>query len=272
MPSATAGPPTNSRSNPTGVSHARHHQPRQWHPRDQLARPPVNALNLELLRALRAAIDDSVRDGVRGIVLSGAKGLFSAGVDVPALLARDRAGVREYWRELFSLCGTLARAPIPLVAAITGHSPAGGAVLALFCDYRVMAEGPYRIGLNEVQVGLIVPEAIQLALRRVVGTYRAERLLVSGAMLDAADALACGFVDELTGVDQVTTRALHWLGELLALPPHAMLATRTLAPRRSRRRLCRSGCPAAGRLHRCVLPSTDAGSAAAIGDATQNQK
>ena len=195
----------------------------------QLARPPVNALNLELLRVLRSAIDESVRDGVRGVVLSGAKGLFSAGVDVPALLARDRAGVREYWRELFAVCGTLACAPIPLVAAITGHSPAGGAVLALFCDYRVMAEGPYRIGLNEVQVGLIVPEAIQLALRRVVGTYRAERLLVSGAMIEAAEALACGFVDELTGVDQVTTRALHWLRELLALPAHAMLATRTLA-------------------------------------------
>ena len=195
----------------------------------RLARPPVNALNLELLQALRKAIDDSVRDDVRGIVLSGAPGLFSAGVDVPALLQRDRAGVREYWREFFALCGTLARAPIPLVAAITGHSPAGGAVLALFCDYRVMAEGPYRIGLNEVQVGLIVPESIQLALRRVVGTYRAERLLVAGAMIEAGEALACGFVDELTGVDQVSTRALHWLGELLALPSHAMLATRKLA-------------------------------------------
>lgn len=195
----------------------------------QLARPPVNALNLELLRALRKAIDDSVREGVRGIVLSGAQGLFSAGVDVPALLQRDRQGVLDYWREFFALCGSIARAPIPLVAAITGHSPAGGAVLALFCDYRVMAEGPYRIGLNEVQVGLIVPEAIQLALRRVVGAYRAERLLVSGAMIDSREALACGFVDELTGVDQVVTRALHWLGELLALPSHAMLATRRLA-------------------------------------------
>jgi 3,2-trans-enoyl-CoA isomerase len=104
-----------------------------------LARPPVNALSLELLQVLRAAVDDSVRDGVRGIVLSGAQGLFSAGVDVPALLERDRAGVLEYWREFFELCGTLARSPIPIVAAITGHSPAGGAVLALFCDYRVMA-------------------------------------------------------------------------------------------------------------------------------------
>ncbi|MBN8946414.1 enoyl-CoA hydratase/isomerase family protein [Rhodanobacter sp. UC4437_H4] len=195
----------------------------------QLARPPVNALNLELLQALRKAIDDSVRDDVPGIVLSGAPGLFSAGVDVPALLQRDRAGVREYWREFFALCGALARAPIPLVAAITGHSPAGGAVLALFCDYRVMADGPYRIGLNEVQVGLIVPEAIQLALRRVVGTYRAERLLVAGAMIESADALACGFVDETTAVEQVTTRALRWLDELLALPKHAMLTTRRLA-------------------------------------------
>jgi enoyl-CoA hydratase/carnithine racemase len=195
----------------------------------RLARPPVNALNTDLLRALRSAIEDSVRADMRGIVLSGAPGLFSAGVDVPALLALDRAGVHEFWREFFALCSTLARAPVPLVAAITGHSPAGGAVLALFCDYRVMAEGPYRIGLNEVQVGLIVPEAIQLALRRVVGTYRAERLLVSGAMIDSAEALACGFVDELTGVDQVSTRALHWLRELLALPSHAMRVTRALA-------------------------------------------
>jgi enoyl-CoA hydratase/carnithine racemase len=137
--------------------------------------------------------------------------------------------VLDYWREFFALCGTLARVPIPMVAAVTGHSPAGGAVLALFCDYRVMAEGPFRIGLNEVQVGLIVPEAIQLALRRVVGAWRAERLLVSGAMIESAEALACGFVDEVTGVDQVTQRALHWLGELLALPSHAMLTTRGLA-------------------------------------------
>ncbi|MCW8807740.1 MAG: enoyl-CoA hydratase/isomerase family protein [Rhodanobacter sp.] len=195
----------------------------------KMARPPVNALDLDMVCALRSAIEDSIGAGTHGIVLSGAPGLFSAGVDVPALLAQDRTGVHEFWREFFALCATLARAPVPLVAAITGHSPAGGAVLALFCDYRVMAEGPFRIGLNEVQVGLIVPDAIQLALRRVVGTYRAERLLVSGAMLDSAQALACGFVDELTGVDQVDTRALHWLRELLALPSHAMLVTRELA-------------------------------------------
>jgi Delta3-Delta2-enoyl-CoA isomerase len=195
----------------------------------QLARPPVNALNLELLRNLRAAVEEAHAGGVRGIVLSGAPGMFSAGVDVPALMGRERSEVRAFWREFFAVCAALARSPVPVVAAITGHSPAGGAVLSLFCDYRVMAEGPFKIGLNEVQVGLSVPDCIQMALRRVVGTYRAERLLVAGAMIESSQALACGMVDELTGVEQVTTRALHWLRELLALPAHAMLATRALA-------------------------------------------
>ncbi|WP_049623970.1 enoyl-CoA hydratase/isomerase family protein [Frateuria defendens] len=194
----------------------------------RLARPPVNALDLVLLRALAEAVEQAPLDGARGIVLSGAPGLFSAGVDVPALLGKDRAGVREYWRELFRTCAVLAHAPVPMVAAVTGHAPAGGAVLALFCDYRVMAEGPYRIGLNEVQVGLTVPDHIQLALRRVVGAYRAERLLVAGAMLTPEQALACGFVDEITATEQVVVRARHWLTELLALPSRAMLATRAL--------------------------------------------
>lgn len=195
----------------------------------RLARPPVNALNLDLLTALREAIEQAPRDGARGLVLSGAQGMFSAGVDVPALLPLDRAGARAYWRAFFAVGCTLAMSPLPVVAAITGHSPAGGAVLSLFCDYRVMAQGPFRIGLNEVQVGLMVPDCIQLALRRVVGPYRAERLMVAGAMIESEQALACGFVDELTGVEQVVTRAVHWLGELLALPSHAMLRTRELA-------------------------------------------
>jgi enoyl-CoA hydratase/carnithine racemase len=195
----------------------------------RLARPPVNALDLALLRALRSSLDTLVQEGARGIVLSGAQGMFSAGVDVPALLQADRDGVRAFWREFFGMGCALAQCPVPLVAAITGHSPAGGAVLSLFCDYRVMADGPYRIGLNEVQVGLTVPDCIQFALRRVVGAYRAERLLVAGAMIDSAQALACGFVDETTAIDQVTTRARVWLDDLLARPAHSMLATRRIA-------------------------------------------
>ncbi|HET7359232.1 MAG TPA: enoyl-CoA hydratase/isomerase family protein [Rhodanobacteraceae bacterium] len=195
----------------------------------RLARPPVNALDPALVQALRRAVEDAPGAGAGGLLLSGAQGMFSAGLDVPALLALDRARMRVFWRDFFALCAALARTPIPAVAAIGGHSPAGGAVLALFCDYRVMAHGPFKIGLNEVQVGLTVPDCIQLALRRTVGTYRAERLLVAGSMLESEQALACGLVDELAALEQVDTRALLWLQELLALPRHAMLATRALA-------------------------------------------
>lgn len=195
----------------------------------RMARAPVNAFDIALVRALRDAIAEAPSNGARGIVLSGAQGMFSAGVDVPALLQRDRAGVREYWDEFFALCGAIAASRVPTVAAITGHSPAGGAVVSLFCDYRVMAHGPYKIGLNEVQVGLSVPEPIQFAMRRIVGAYRAERLLVAGAMVDAEQAHAIGLVDELATVEQVVTRAVNWLGDLLKLPPKAMLRTRAIA-------------------------------------------
>ena len=195
----------------------------------KLARPPVNALDPELVAALLHAVERALRDGAAALVLSGSPGLFSAGLDIPTLLQLDRDAMRAFWSGFFGVCAALARSPIPVVGAVTGHSPAGGAVLALFCDYRVMARGEYRIGLNEVQVGLTVPDCIQAALRRLVGPYRAERLLVAGAMLDGDDALAAGLVDELTDVDHVVTRALAWLEPLLQLPRRAMLTTRALA-------------------------------------------
>jgi enoyl-CoA hydratase/carnithine racemase len=195
----------------------------------RLDRPPVNALDPALVRTLREAIETATSDGARGIVLSGREGLFSAGLDVPSLLPLDRAAMRAFWKDFFALCAAIACSPVPVVAAITGHSPAGGAVLAILCDYRVMADGAFKIGLNETQVGLAVPDAIQAALRRLVGAYRAERLLVAGMMLTAADAKAIGFVDELVATDLVVPRAIAWLGDLLKLPPAAMSATRALA-------------------------------------------
>lgn len=206
---------------------------RHAHPHDilelRLARPPVNALHPELLLALREAIEAAPALGARGIVLSGGSSIFSAGLDVPYLLTLERDALRAAWMSFFKACEALARSPLPSVAAIGGHSPAGGAVLALFCDYRVMAEGPFRIGLNEVQVGLTVPECIQHALRRVVGHYRAERLMVAGAMIEASEAYRVGMVDELVPQSQVLDRAQDWLAQLLALPQGAMRATRALS-------------------------------------------
>lgn len=196
----------------------------------RLARPPVNALDPDLCTGITAAIERAVGDGVAGLVLSGGPKVFSAGLDVPHLLALPgRAELLAAWDAFFGAARALAGSPVPVVAAIAGHAPAGGCVLALCCDYRVMARGPFRIGLNETQVGLAVPEGIQQLMRRVVGMQRAERLLVAGEMVDGERALALGMVDELVGVDDVTVRALAWLGDLLQLPRAPMLKTRALA-------------------------------------------
>lgn len=142
--------------------------------------------------------------------------------------------MRQAWEDFFAACLALAKSPVPVVAAIGGHAPAGGCVLALCCDYRVMARSPdpakpFRIGLNEVQVGLAVPEGIQMLLRRLVGPRRAERLMVAGAMVPARRAFAIGMVDELADLANVTSTAIGWLSGLLALPSSPMLRTRALA-------------------------------------------
>lgn len=195
----------------------------------RLSRPPVNALNPELVSTLRKAVLAAPDHGARGIVLSGHSGMFSAGLDVPTLLQLDREEMGAFWKEFIGLCEALGRSPVPVVAAITGHSPAGGAVLTLFCDYRVMARGDFRIGLNEVQVGLVVPEIIQSAMRRLIGAHRAERLMVAGAMVNAEEAHRIGLVDELIDTELVVGRAIGWMQDLLKHPPEAMSETRRIA-------------------------------------------
>ena len=199
----------------------------------RLARAPVNALNPALCHDLKQALDAALANGARGIVLAGGPKVFSAGLDVPYLLSLgdDQAALLQAWNAFFDAARALIACPVPVVAAIAGHAPAGGCVLALCCDYRVMADGPYRIGLNETQVGLVAPEGIQALLARVVGPHRSERLLVAGALVDAAEALRIGLVDELTGIDAVAVRARVWLEELLLLPRQPVLETRRIARR-----------------------------------------
>ena len=196
----------------------------------QLARPPVNALNDALCGAIVDAVQAAVDDGAEALLAGGEK-VFSAGLDVPWLmsLGDDREALTAAWNLFFDAARVLAASPIPVVAAIGGHCPAGGCVLALCCDYRVMADAPLQIGLNELEVGLTVPESIQHLLRRVVGAHRAERLLLGGRMVPNTQALAVGLVDELVPAQQLDTRALQWLQQLLALPRAPMLATRAVA-------------------------------------------
>ena len=202
----------------------------------RLARAPVNALNTDLCRALIAALNAAAADGVRGLVLSGNEKVFSAGLDVPHLMSHgeDRHALLDSWHAFFGAARTLAESRVPVVAALTGHSPAGGCVLALCCDYRIMARSPdpsrpFAIGLNETRVGLVAPEGIQQLLRRVVGIYRAERLLVAGELVPEDRALEIGLVDELVAGSETVPRAVAWLQQLLQLPAHPMLQTRAIA-------------------------------------------
>ena len=198
----------------------------------RLSRPPANALNVELVGALREAVREATEGGVAGIVLSGAPGMFSAGLDVPELLQEPRPVIEKAWTDFYDLLRALALSPVPTAAAITGHSPAGGAVLAIMCDYRVMARGSFRIGLNEVQVGLPLPPVILRVLSAVVGPRRAEDLGVGGRMLGPFEALAAGLIDDLVDPEEVVGHAMAWCEARASLPPVAMATTRRLARRR----------------------------------------
>lgn len=196
----------------------------------RLARPPVNALDPALCAGIADAVRAAEDGGASGIVLSGGDKVFSAGLDVPHLMTLDtRDAVGAAWTGFLDAARAIAASPVPVAAAITGHSPAGGCVLALCCDYRVMAEGPFRIGLNETQVGLVAPEGIQRLMRRAVGAHRAELLLVTGELVDSARALEIGLVDALAPQGEVVARAVAWLEALAALPRAPVLHTRGIA-------------------------------------------
>ncbi len=125
---------------------------------------------------------------------------------------------------------SLAEMPVPTAFALTGHAPAGGIVIALFGDYRIMCGGNFKTGLNETQVGLVVSPVIKNALCRLVGPHPAEKILVPGSLLSPDQALDIGLIDEIEADPEATVaRAIAWCEGLAALPQNAMRLTRRLA-------------------------------------------
>lgn len=198
----------------------------------RLARPPVNAfgsaLTTALVQAIEVAEQQAAADGsIRALVLSGAPGIFSAGLDV-----REVTGSTDTAMALVHAFSTLqqrlARCSLPLIAAITGHCPAGGTVVSVLCDQRIMAAGDFRIGLNEVQVGLYPGETIFRVYERLIGPARAAEMLGRGAMVDPAKALAMGLVDAVVEPGLVRDVALARAQEYAGLPPQTAARTRAM--------------------------------------------
>jgi enoyl-CoA hydratase/carnithine racemase len=195
----------------------------------RLARPPANAFNGALMNELTERVARAPSEGADALVISGAPGLFTGGLDVPEMLRLDRAAIRSFWETFHGLLRTVAASEVPVAAALTGHSPAAGAVLAAFCDCRVIADGPFKVGMNEVQVGLVVPPLIQYAMKRLTGPRTGDALLVAGAMMSPAEALRVGFVDAVVPPAEVVPHAIGWAERLVALPRGAMRETRRIA-------------------------------------------
>lgn len=184
-----------------------------------LDRGKSNPINAEMVAELNQSIQNIESDpAIGGVILSGKEGFFSAGLDLIELYDYDDHRIKEFWNNFLQLTATLTAFKKPLIAAINGHSPAGGCVLALTADYRIMAEGQYIIGLNEVQVGLIVPESIFQLYSFWLGRGRAYQLLLEGKLMQTDQALQVGLVDELVAPDTILTSAEQKMKKYLQVP------------------------------------------------------
>ena len=125
----------------------------------KLNRGVTNAINAELLKELEDSLREISNDPeICALVLTSANNkFFSAGFDIPELYPQEPSGFKDFFRSFNRICLDLYTLPCPTVAALTGHTVAGGFILASCCDYRFMAQGKKLCGLNEIQIGVPVP-------------------------------------------------------------------------------------------------------------------
>ena len=185
---------------------------------------PANAIDPALVAQLGESLDEAERDG-RPLVLTGSGRFFSAGLDL-AGLPEDRREMGEFVDAFDALVRRLLLFPCPTVAAVNGHAVAGGAILATACDVRIGATGDYRIGVSEVQLGVIFPAAAFEVLRAAIPSTRTAEVLLRGRLTGPGDALANGFLHELAGPDALAARATERADELGALPREAYTHTK----------------------------------------------
>jgi len=185
----------------------------------------TNAIGAEVVRDLSTALS-AIRKRSRGLVLAGNTKFFSIGLDLPELLTLDRDGMSGFWNRFEDLVLDLYTLPIPTACAIAGHATGGGAVLALACDFRFMANGRKLIALNEVKIGLPVPWLADRMLRQIVSDRVAVEVEFRSAFLGPEEANGAGLGDGICAEGEVEARAVEKISELAAMPSIAFSLTK----------------------------------------------
>lgn len=176
----------------------------------QLDRGSSNPINIEMFQELIDTFNMLEKDGeVKGVVLTGKGNFFSAGLDVIELYSYDKVQIEKLFDVLFEAMKRLISFSKPMVAAVNGHSPAGGCVLAMCADYRVMAEGKYRIGLNEIPVGIIMPQYVFETYAYWIGRGKAAKFILEGKLCTNQEALNSGLVDVVVAQEKVLETSIE---------------------------------------------------------------
>ncbi|SDI98148.1 enoyl-CoA hydratase [Pseudomonas flavescens] len=166
----------------------------------------VNAISPAVIDAFNAALDRATQDKAI-VILTGQPGILSGGYDLKVMTSGPQHAI-----ELVAAGSTLARRmlahPYPIIVACPGHAVAKGAFLLLSGDYRIGVEGPFSIGLNEVQIGMTMHHVgIELARDRLRKSAF-QRSVINGEMFDPQGALGAGFLDRVVPVEQLPSTAL----------------------------------------------------------------
>jgi enoyl-CoA hydratase len=177
----------------------------------------ANAISPSFLAGLQRLIGE-IGDA-RAAVMVGQGSAFSAGLDLPALVELDRAGMRAFIAGFDEVMLRLFELPVPVVAAVNGHAVAGGCVLALQADVRIGADRDARIGLNETQLGIGLPAVVLETLRAQVPGPSLAAIAMEGKLVSPREALQLGILHEVVPESELLPRALARAAALAALPP-----------------------------------------------------
>jgi enoyl-CoA hydratase len=184
-----------------------------------------NVLDVAMATALRESAEALARDTeVRCVVLTGSGTTFAAGADINEIQDASAEENLDYNRRLRAAVNSVASLPVPSIAAVNGHAIGGGLELALACTLRVAA-AEAKLGMPEARLGIIPATGGLARLPRLIGPSTAARLLLTGDLLDGAEAERLGIVDAAVPADRVLDEALALAGRIAAAAP---LATRAI--------------------------------------------